>query len=167
MRKGKLIEAYQELHTNPKRFIGTSTGRYIKPIRYCIETWGAETLLDYGSGKGSQYLVKRAHERWGGILPTCYDPGYAPFARRPTVKFDGVICTDVMEHVPREEVPATIKDIFGFAKKFAFFAIATTPSRKTFPDGTNVHVTIEPPEWWSEQLEANCRGLPFLAVYDV
>jgi hypothetical protein len=141
------------MHRNPKRFRGKFTGGSVDCIRGLIERTESATLLDYGSGKGFQYTQRRQHEQWGGILPTCYDPGYIPYSAKPTTKFDGVICTDVAEHIPKSDVGAFLVDVIGFAKKFVFFVIATAPSRhKRLPDGRNVHLTVEPPDWWRSEI---------------
>ena len=118
-------------------------------------------LLDYGSGKGYQYLgPMRAHEQWGGILPVCYDPGVKQLSKRPTGAFNGVICTDVMEHIEEADIPGVFADIFSFVPGpgFVLFYISCRPAkRKKLPDGRDVHVTIKPPIWWAEQVSGYHR----------
>lgn len=123
-------------------------------IAILVKEAGAKTLLDYGSGKGYQYLKDRIHERWGGILPICYDIGVEQLEERPTTKFDGVICTDVMEHIATEDVHTILRDIFGYVKAvgFVYFAICCRPAVKEFADGTNVHLTVRHPNWWRTNL---------------
>lgn len=115
-------------------------------------------LLDYGSGKGYQYLTHRIHERWGGSLPTCYDPGVVQLSARPQGVFDGVLCTDVLEHIEEEHLRDVVDDIFGFARprylrrstrSFVYLHICCRPAHKHFPDGTNLHATVKPPTWWN------------------
>lgn len=161
-----LLDQYKQMHKNPKRFPGNSTKRYVAPIADLIVEYDAKTLLDYGSGKGMQYLSSRIHEQWwGGILPTCYDPGYAPLARRPEGTFEGVICTDVMEHIEECDIHKVLKDIFGYADKFVFLGIATFPASKTLPDGRNCHVTIRPPEWWDRVIK-KVANKPYIVRYE-
>lgn len=116
-------------------------------------------LLDYGSGKGYQYLKYRSHERWGGILPHCYDIGVWQLKERPTGKFDGVICTDVMEHIDEPDIDRILSDMLGFLHGdrpvFAYFNIFCNPASKFFPDGRNVHLTVRPPKWWEARLSAH------------
>jgi hypothetical protein len=149
--KDPLLRQYDKLHENPKRFLGYTSTRYAPDIGELVGLYEAASLLDYGSGKGLQYLVKRIHEAWG-ILPYCYDPGWRPLSERPTRTFDGVICTDVMEHVAPERVDRTLRDIYSFADRFVFFAISCATSSKTLPDGTPCHITVEGPEFWLEKL---------------
>jgi hypothetical protein len=48
-----------------------------------------DRLLDYGSGKGYQYLARRYHERWGGLLPHCYDIGVQQLSPSPRASSAG------------------------------------------------------------------------------
>lgn len=151
---------YSELHKNQKVFPGTSIKSYVKEIADLVHVCRPRNLLDYGSGKGFQYLVSRVHEQWGGMLPHCYDVGVRQLSEKPKGPFDGVICTDVMEHIDQPDVDAILDDIFSFlpprddgGSSFAFFAIACRPAvKKTLPDGRNVHLTVRPPSWWREKL---------------
>lgn len=162
-----LIDQYKIMHKNPKRFPGNSTKRYVSEINLMIETHEAKTLLDYGSGKGMQYLNSRVHEQWGGILPTCYDPGFAPLSKRPEGTFDGVICTDVMEHIEERDVVKVLEDIFDYANKFVFLGIACFPASKTLPDGRNCHVTIRSPGWWDNIIDQIAADKSYSIKYEV
>jgi hypothetical protein len=121
-------------------------------------------MLDYGSGKGKQYKpmpiriptgqrFNSVSELWGVLSVSCYDPGYTPFSKLPTGKFDGVISTDVWEHCPEEDLPWIVEEIFSYAKKFIFANVACYPALKILPNGENAHCTIKPKEWWAEMLK--------------
>jgi len=159
---------YTQMHQhNEKTFAGYSLKNYLGEIAALVKETSAETLLDYGSGKGYQYLAKRMHEAWGGILPVCYDVGVRQLTERPTGKFDGVISTDVLEHIAEPDVDQVLDDIFSFAEAFVFLAIACRKSKKTLPDGRDAHLTVREPSWWDAKLVRFQR--PFLtikAVYD-
>lgn len=147
--------AYRALHQNDKRFSGNSILKYADAIAELVREHGAKRLLDYGSGKGYQYLATRIHERWGGVLPYCYDVGVRQLATCPTGMFDGIICTDVMEHIEEGDIGDILGHIFWNALPtgFVFFGISCIPSRaKVLPDGRNVHLTVRPPEWWARRL---------------
>lgn len=153
-----VIAQYRAMHESHKMFRGSSLKGHVEAIADLVAKHLPTTLLDYGSGKGRQYDDLNLHERWGGLKPHCYDPGYEPFAKKPKGKFDGVICTDVAEHIPPETVDAFLRDVIGYAEKFAFFCIFTEPSRKYLPDGRNCHLTCKPPVWWIERLCAISGG---------
>jgi hypothetical protein len=103
---------------------------------------------------------------WGVAEIRCYDPGYAPFAELPTGSFDGVICTDVLEHCPEEDIPWIVEELFGFARKFVFANVACFPARKRLPSGGNAHCTIKPVKWWEEHVQQAARAKPEV-VYEV
>lgn len=150
-----LIEQYQQLHAEShKHFRGYTTKLIAAEVDRLVKETGAKTLLDYGCGKGFQYSERQYHERWGGILPTLYDPGVPEYSEKPKQQFDGVLCCDVMEHIPEEEVSTVLADIFRYAKKFVALQIFIGPSKKLLPDGRNAHLTQQPPVWWRERIDA-------------
>lgn len=142
---------YQLMH-EMGRYSGGLTKDFIAQIKQLVEQCDAQTLLDYGSGKGRQYSEYKQHKEWGGIEPICYDPGYPPFSTRPSGKFDGVICTDVAEHIPENEVDWFLEDVIGYANKFVFFCIFTGLAAKCLPDGRNAHLTVRDEKWWVQKL---------------
>jgi hypothetical protein len=159
---------YGPMHEQ-KSFAGYSIEAHVPEIAALVERTGARRLLDYGSGGGYQYLGRRVHERWGGILPVCFDVGVWQLAERLEGRFEGVICTDVMEHIAEADVDPVLHDILGFTedRAFVFFAVACRPAKKSLLDGRNCHLTVRPPEWWEQKLAAYRRdGLTIRAVYD-
>lgn len=146
--------AYGAMHESDKRFPGYSLGAYVDSIAKLVEQHDATRLLDYGSGKGFQYLARRYHDRWGGVLPYCYDIGVKQLSAKPEGLFDGVICTDMLEHIEKPDLPAIIDELIGYVVQggFLFLGISCRPTRKTLPEGGDVHRTIEPPDWWADQI---------------
>jgi hypothetical protein len=140
-------------------FSGMSIYKYADDIDALIKRSKVRTLLDYGSGKGRQYEEGRLHMLWG-IMPRMYDPAVKAIRKRPEGQFDGVICTDVMEHIPEEEVIETLEDIKQYARKWCFISICCRPAKKTLPDGRNVHVTIQEESWWLERIAEVFSGSP-------
>lgn len=164
-------EVYGSMHArNPTWFSGYSIKASIGEIADLVFEFQPDRLLDYGSGKGYQYLEQRLHRHWGGLLPHCYDPGVRQLRKKPEGTFGGIICTDVMEHIEEADVEETLGRIFGHAAltAFVFFYIACRPTHcKRLPDGRDVHVTVRPPEWWGRQMDPFRRdGLTIRVVYD-
>lgn len=154
-----LIDQYKLMHRTEDYFKGLSTVHYRKQILELIRKTVAKTVLDYGSGKGKQYLQPHALQNDWGVTVTCYDPALpAPIGVLPKGQFEGVICCDVMEHIAEADVPATLKCIFDYATKFVFLAIATVPAKKLLPDGNNCHVTVKPLAWWQNQVDEAHRA---------
>lgn len=154
----ELIQQYSMMHASPRYFRGLSTIQYTDDIADLVKQTESETVLDFGSGKGEQYeSTYRLQDKWG-VKITCYDPAYPKFAKLPENTFDGVICCDVMEHIPEEMVPDFLEQVISKANKFVFFGIATTLAKKGLPDGRNCHVTVKPYGWWHKQIRDRMKG---------
>lgn len=161
---------YSRLHGNLKHYAGTSIRPRVNRIAELVQEFKPSRMLDYGCGKGYQYLSLRVHERWGGLLPHCYDIGVRQLSAKPEGKFQGIICTDVMEHIEPEDVRTVLADIFSSADTqcFVMFGISCIPAKdKVLSDGRNVHVCLRPPEWWAKELDRFSRpGLKIEADYE-
>jgi len=182
----ELLGQYRQMHEQGERHLGiapenTFPGKSLPPqaahIRRLIRFTGAATILDYGSGKGLQYRAQRfvdgtrdieypdIRSYWGVESVHCYDPGYAPFAQLPDASFDGVICTDVLEHCPEEDMAWIVSELFSFARLFVFANVACFPAQKRLPSGGNAHCTIRPPKWWREVIASCAAAFPGI-VYE-
>lgn len=161
---GKL---YKQVHENQKALPGYTCCRYADRIAALVKQFQPETLLDFGCGKGYQYLGRRVHEQWGGLLPHCYDPGVRQLDAKPKGHFDGVICVDVLEHIAEPDLYNTIMDILCYAKEFVFIAVSCRPSKKNFADGSNFHKTIKPPEWWEPRIKKHANGVHIETAYEL
>lgn len=162
---------YGRMHEKGKYFPGFSISPYVPTITRLVEKFQPERLLDYGCGRGLQYLKRRVHEDWGGPLPHCYDIGVRGLDEKPEGMFDGVLCTDVLEHITKADLPGVIAELVRYTRPagFLFLVISCRPSRKKLPSGGDVHVTVEPPSWWKEFLTKQIGGSPIhlLAAFDV
>ena len=148
------LEQHKIMHSKNNVFVGNSLLKYSKYIKEIISDTKPERLLDYGCGKGLQYTISLAHKDWGmENCPVLYDPCYEPFSYKPEGKFDMVICTDVLEHVPREELGEVVRDIFRFTDGLAFFGVSVRPAKKNLPNGNNAHSTIKPISWWKAKID--------------
>jgi hypothetical protein len=174
----ELIEQYRAMHRDgdvrrgtpaEQTFDGKSLPRQASRIKKLIQRSGARTILDYGAGKGRQYLPagimengvvrwNSMQEYWGVGSIRCYDPGHAPFSSLPEGQFDGVVCTDVLEHCPEEDLPWIVGELFGYARLFVFANVACYPAAKTLPNGENAHCTIRPVSFWRELFDKAAAG---------
>lgn len=180
----ELVALYTKMHLEgdarinaapEKMFPGTALKPHVPRIRHLIQASGAKTLLDYGAGKGVLYRTtpwnapegafKSVKEYYGLEVLRLYDPAYPPFSELPTGKFDGVVCTDVLEHCPEEDILWILEEIFGYARLFVYANVACYAALKTLPNGENAHCTIRPTEWWEEQLLEISRRHPGVAFY--
>jgi hypothetical protein len=170
----RLVELYREMHVRGELIRGiapehTFPGSSLVPqahhIRRLVAQTESRSILDYGCGKGTQYRPmplapngpERGPERWESMQEywnveriECYDAAYLPFSRLPSGRFDGVICTDVLEHCPEDDLAWIVGELFGFAVRFVFASVACHPAVKRLPNGENAHCTVRPPEFWQE-----------------
>ncbi len=170
----EILAYYKNLHEEgdvinnisaKETFDGRSLIPHVNHIRSLCLNNSSKTLLDYGSGKAMGYdvataelpdgtVVKGIKSIWNIDNITFYDPGYAPYSTLPDGKFDAVISTDVLEHIPEEDIPWVLAEMFAYARQFLFCTIALYPAEKILPDGTNAHITLKDAGWWANQLEA-------------
>lgn len=145
MDKEYIASEYRRMH-KVNKFAGGSLEMHLPEIRKLIKEHDCKTLLDYGCG-GATFHKER-------LLPatTLYDPYREPYTKEPTGTFDIVICTDVMEHIPIDEVGKTLARLMELTDKVLFLAISTKPAGKKFANGENVHVTVRAPHWWDIML---------------
>jgi hypothetical protein len=121
-----------------------------------VRSHGAKTLLDYGSGAGDAWkqphrMHRELSMRWFDI--TLYDPAFPEHDEKPHGLFDGVLCSDVLEHIPEQDVDAVVAELFAHARMFVWASVCCRPAKKSFPDGTNLHCTLYPIEWWHALFE--------------
>jgi hypothetical protein len=179
----ELVTMYRQMHDHGDAsnniapvmmFSGHSMPGNAPKIKQHIERTGAKTLLDYGCGKGLQYQVNNINipgvgvvhsmrEYLGNPILTLFDAGYQPYSNIPTGTFDGVICTDVLEHIPEDDIGWVLDELFGYADKFLYANIACYPAKKTMPNGENAHCTVKPPVWWGERIRAASKKKPSLS----
>jgi hypothetical protein len=162
-------------------FPGMSLRPHVEIIGDLIRGYSAKSLLDYGSGKGEGYELAEAHTPDGRTIKglkniwsldqvRLYDPGYEPYAELPTGRFDAVISTDVLEHIPEEDLDWVLDEIFGYARRFVYLCAACYPAGKLLPNGDNAHITLHSPGWWTDLfLRAGARhpGVRWFAAIDI
>ncbi len=162
----EVIEKYKLFHENgiknisgSRTFLGFSLEKWIIEIKKIIELNNCETVIDFGCGKGflynkklkiGKYEYSNLSEFWNLKQIYLYDPGVKEYSKYPDNKFDGVICTDVIEHIPENDVVNFIEDLFKLSNKFIFVVIATIPATKYFDDGNNIHLSLKNENDWDE-----------------
>ena len=176
----ELVDMYRTMHrvgdvahglSAEQTFPGRSLPRQAHRIKPLIARTQAKTILDYGSGKGSQYrpgpIKQKGVVRWNSIQEywgvdsiRCYDPAYEPYSELPSGRFDGVVCTDVLEHCPEQDLDWIVDGFFSFADKFVFANVACYPAAKRLPNGENAHCTIRPATFWKSMFDNAAARYP-------
>lgn len=178
----QLLELNKQMHEKQASgFNGQSLINVICQIGVLIQKFGCTSLLDYGCGRGDAQRHFNVDALWG-VRYFGYDPAVEGFPEScsngagvslsfgrtlPADKFDAVISTDVLEHVPEDDLLGWVLDeIFSKAEKFVFIKVPTYEVEQWLPNGENVHCTVKPQEWWAEKLQefSNKYNVPFGAV---
>jgi len=179
----ELVALYRQMHVDGERFLGrapedTFPGSALLPqvkrIKRMIVAAKAQNLLDYGCGKGRQYDLRNVNVKgegtwesvqdyWDVDFVHCYDPSYQPFSELPTGAFDGVICTDVLEHCPEQDIDWIVGELFSYATRFVFANVACYPAEKRLPNGENAHITLRSVAWWEGVFRAAAARKPGVA----
>jgi hypothetical protein len=154
--KVNLVPLYRQMAADGASFRGLSILQHRAQIVKIVRSHHARTLLDYGSGAGDAWRQPhRLHRdlglRWFDV--TLYDPAFPEHDEKPLGLFDGVLCSDVLEHIPEDDVDRVVTELFAHARKFVWASVCCRPAKKSFPDGTNMHVTQRPLQWWQDTLE--------------
>ena len=145
----ELIAFYKKHHANTS--YGTSGRHHAGLVLSHISNMGVRTVLDYGSGSG--YLGQGLRGMRPDLKVFEYDPAIPGIDKIKHKKYDAVVSTDVLEHIPHEEIDEVVAHIVGLTAKVGFHHIATSPAQLMLPDGRNSHLIQEQAAWWKEVFE--------------
>lgn len=159
----KYLGLAQKMHMRESAWDGHSLVPHISAINSIIAEQKIKTALDYGCGKAKFHPAE-----WSSLF-TKYDPGYPLYDKEPVGKYDLVICTDVMEHIPEDSVEYVIERLFSFARKHVYVNVCTRPAGKKLANGENAHVTVKPQKWWDavfEKISSNYPDITKTVIYE-
>jgi len=150
-----LIPLYVSMAAEGIHFPGFAILKHVDEIKQLIKKFAVQRVLDYGCGRGDQYRAPhRIHRAWGlqWWHIRLYDPAFPTHDERPHGKFDLVVCSDVLEHIPEDQVDDVIGELFMFAGKAVWASVCSRPAKKNFTDSdVNLHVTLHPVLWWEKK----------------
>ncbi len=139
-----LVAQYAQLHQGK---YGQSGMKFAEHANVLVGELGARSVLDYGCGQSD--LGRFLDQDYVEFVR--YDPSIPEIATLPDRKFDLVMNTDVLEHIPESDVDDVIASIAGCSQR-VFFNISCRPAKVLLPDGQNAHLTILSPEQWLERM---------------
>ncbi len=142
----ELIEQYRHIHQTSR--FGVSAHEFQAQIQACVVDLKPDIILEYGCGQSELYRTLET----GPARFVRYDPSIPELAQLDIDRADLMINTDVLEHIPAEDLDAVLAHMRSFGDK-VFFNIATRPARRTLPNGENAHCTIWPAERWLPLLQ--------------
>lgn len=144
-----LVAQYQQIHTNNPKYGSGPSAEEVEQIRTVVGADGFQpaAVIDYGCGnsKLAETLFPKAEIR-------LYDPAIEALSKPPAAGcYDLGLCTDVMEHIPEQDIAAMWVTMKSLAPVW-YFTIHTGQASQLLPDGRNAHVTQKPAEWWQQIL---------------
>lgn len=163
----ELIKMYEDMHVNGFKLVREDgTEAFEKPenafnnseplqlmneLRAHLVKHECKTLFDYGAGKGEKFRTEKVRNFLGLNSMSFWDPAVSNINSFPHGQtYDCVICTDVLEHIPVQDLEWVLTEIFTMANKAVFLTVTCTEAYAILPDGTNAHVTIMTPEEWTK-----------------
>ena len=161
-------ELYEQIHLEGNYDQHSLIEKDCNIIQGLVVGTESKTVLDFGGGKGYQYSKHHLNRKFGILYNniTIYDIGVPEYSTLPSVKFDGVISTDVLEHIPEEELEDALDTIFDKATKFVYIAVFCGPAKQVLADGSNAHCTIKEPKWWTGLIKSrNFKNVPLVITY--
>ncbi len=146
---------YADMHAAGK-FSGETYKAYLGELAEFLgrPLEGLPSVLDFGCGPngGLSTLGLPA-----GVV-TAYDPYVPRFSADPwkgrSSPYALVFSADVLEHLTVAQLRRLAVDLEGSKAERVFLVVATRPAMKAFPNGDNVHLTIEAADWWRGFLQA-------------
>ncbi len=114
------------------------------------------TFLDYGGGRGDLCQWINKHTR--GIC-WWWDPAVGMGIGPGDARADYVIACDVLEHVPPDELAATLRELDRLSMRGLLLTIANMPDVVPINgEQVELHAIQKPAEWWMEKLRAAWPG---------
>jgi hypothetical protein len=104
------------------------------------------TALDFGCGKGR---MADALSQSNVVQCVKYDPAMPEFEKAPSGRFDTIINTDVLEHIPEEELSGILARFKDYSSQ-AIIIPHLGKASAVLPDGQNAHCTIKTPKEWRD-----------------
>ena len=144
--KGRYTDQYKQIHQSIVYGDGPCK-RTEQALSDAIDILNPDSILDYGCGQTHREDKFTGVDRYVGYDPAI--PGKDVF---PDGSFALCICTDVLEHIPIDELGNNLKMISD-ASSDAVFLVCCRPADAILPSGENAHCTVESPEWWVDHLK--------------
>jgi len=120
-------------------------------VEEIAEAAGARTILRVGVGVREDAAAQRDAGERAGTTITAYDPT-ASDAGAPQGRFDGVACTDMLEHLVDDDVVWVIHELFRHADRFVHVAVHQKPRAGLLGRLGRIRRSGREPAWWYDRM---------------
>lgn len=158
-------EKYQKLWGEHPSYRNSAPGELLADHFLKLANPGRRDLVyDFGcgTGRGAAKIAERCRVTAFDFTDNCLDPqvaGRFTFKQhdltRPLDLYlpraDYGYCTDVLEHIPTEDVQMVLANIFN-ASKAVYLNISTVEDHCGALIGETLHLTVRPLNWWLLQV---------------
>jgi hypothetical protein len=136
--------------------------RYVDEALEALKMEPGASIADFGCGTGrcAKWFAERGFVATGvDIAGNCLEESVT-FVQAALWDADALppvdygFTTDVMEHIPPDQVDATLAAIHRACAKGCYFNIDTIPDSFGVFIGRTLHMTVKPAEWWEAKLRA-------------
>ena len=134
----KYMQLYKEHHRNNSNY-GNSSFMPEMDKSFLLDN-KCQKVMDYGCGK-----VGRNDRDFTWVK---YDPCIAEHSTPYNDKVDGLVCYDVLEHIPLNELDVFAKWVSLYSPRAVVLGICTRTAAAVLRNGENAHCTVQNAEWW-------------------
>jgi SAM-dependent methyltransferase len=162
---GKFIRKGQEITLKDyAAFDGGGIRSLIDTILTILADKKSITILDFGCGTAIHWHKHTLVNKTKSLMTVLgekvqgfyrYDPAVDIYSKKPTTKFDLVVCSDVLEHIPDSELQSFIAEASSYVDVGGtlMFSVSTSASNNSFLSGENMHINIKSPDEWVQLLK--------------
>lgn len=142
----EMRELNSQLHYDNPRY-GMGGSRHLETVLKLSKLENIKLIGDYGCGKGmlAKELLKH------NIVILEYDPAI-PGKEGLLPAVDLLVCTDVLEHIEPDKLDFVLDDMKRCTRQVGYFVISTRKAIKSYADGRNAHLIVQPEAWWNKKL---------------
>ncbi len=110
--------------------------------------------------RAGDVIADSLHVYWNVSDITCYDPGISDDETPLDRKYDGVVATNILDHLPEEDLPWVVDRLFEKADKFIYANMSEYPANAWLPNGENARITRKPADWWVQLFSKAAHKYP-------
>ena len=161
------VQKYEAVWARPEYRVSAPGEHFINDFLRLTRPSTGDTVIDFGCGTGraALKLSEYAPVLMLDFAENCLDQDVrSALGDRLTFRKHDLtepmeltgtygFCTDVMEHLPPEQVDTVLRNICTAALKI-YFNISTMQDNMGVLIGETLHLTVQPMEWWKAKLES-------------